>query len=295
MNDINPIVLKVLIIIGGIVFINLSVRAIQYFVISKISQKSVRYSLRGALGFLGYLLIILLVIFVYVDQVNKLAIFFGVAGAGVAFALQEVIVSVAGWIALLFGQFYAVGDRVQLGGIKGDVIDIGMLRTTIMEIGEWVGADQYSGRIVKISNSFVFKEPVFNYSTDFPFVWDEIKIPVKYGSDRALARTVIMNQAKSITDEYTDGAKEKWAQTTKKYAVENANVEPIVFMTFNDNWIEFALRYTVEFSQRRTVKDKLSSAILDGIDDTGGLVSIASTTIHIVDMPNLKIDIDKTN
>jgi small-conductance mechanosensitive channel len=77
-----------------------------------------------------------------------------------------VIISVAGWTAVSFGGFYKVGDRIQLGGIKGDVIDIGVLRTTIMQIGEWVDGDQYNGRIVRIANSIVFKEPVFNYSRE---------------------------------------------------------------------------------------------------------------------------------
>jgi small-conductance mechanosensitive channel len=101
----------------------------------------------------------------------------GVAGAGIAFALQEVIGSVAGWIAISFGGFYRPGDRVQVGGIKGDVIDIGILRTTLMELGEWVNSDLYSGRIVRVANSFVFKQPVFNYSGDFPFLWDELRLP----------------------------------------------------------------------------------------------------------------------
>ncbi|MBP2284691.1 small-conductance mechanosensitive channel [Flavobacterium sp. CG_23.5] len=103
----------------------------------------------------------------------------GVAGAGIAFALQEVIASFVGWLAILFGNFYNTGDRVQLGGIKGDVMDIGVFRTTIMAIGQWVDGNLYTGRIVLIANSFVFKEPVFNYSGDFPFLWDEIKLPIQ--------------------------------------------------------------------------------------------------------------------
>ena len=84
------------------------------------------------------------------------------------------------------GQYYAPGDRVQLGGIMGDVIDISILRTTLMECGDWVKADLYNGRIVRIANSFVFKAPVFNYSGDFHFVWDEITVPIKYGSQQLL-------------------------------------------------------------------------------------------------------------
>lgn len=277
--------------LGGILIVNLIVRVIQYLISSKVKEKNLRYGLRSATSFFGYFLIFILLIGIFSNQLSKLAVVFGVAGAGIAFALQEVIVSVAGWIALSFGQFYAVGDRVQLGGIKGDVIDIGILRTTVMEIGEWVQADQYSGRIVKISNGYVFKEPVFNYSGDFPFVWDEIKIPVKYGSDRVLAKTVILDSAIGIVGDYTKSAKEKWGEMTKKYAVENANVEPTVFMTFNDNWIEFSLRYVVEHSKRRTVKDELSTKILDSIDDTKGVVGIASTTVHIVEIPRLNMSL----
>jgi small-conductance mechanosensitive channel len=126
---------------------------------------------------------------IFSASLGKMAVVFGVAGAGIAFALQEVIASLAGWVAISFGNIYNTGDRVQLGGIKGDVIDIGMLRTTMMEIGQWVNADLYNGRIVKIANSFVFKEPVFNYSGDFPFFWDEITVPIKYGCDYRLSGT----------------------------------------------------------------------------------------------------------
>ena len=125
---------------------------------------------------------------IFQEKLGGLTIAIGVAGAVIAFALQEVIVSVAGWFAITFSHFYKTGDRIQLGGIKGDVIDIGILRTTIMEIGEWVKGDNYNGRVVRVANSFVFKEPVFNYSGDFPFLWDEISVPIKYGSDYSKTR-----------------------------------------------------------------------------------------------------------
>lgn len=118
-----------------------------------------------------------------------------VTGAGIAVALQAVIASLAGWVAIAFGRFYSTGDRIQLGGVKGDVIDIGILRTTLMEVGQWVDGDLYNGRIVRIANSFVFKEPVFNYSADFPFLWDEIKLPIRYGSGWAYTSTVLQRHS----------------------------------------------------------------------------------------------------
>ncbi|GAB4167898.1 MAG: hypothetical protein OHK0024_03090 [Thalassobaculales bacterium] len=238
---------------------------------------------------MGYFAAALLLVAIFSDQLNNLTVALGVAGAGIAFALQEVIASVAGWVTLSFGQLYTVGDRVQLGGIKGDVIDIGVLRTTLMEIGEWVKGDQYNGRIVRIANSFVFKEPVYNYSADFPFVWDEITIPIKYGSDHQLARKIIREAADSTVSEYTAYAYETWQKMLSRYAIEEASVEPSVLLMANDNWMEFTLRYVVDFKKRRSTKDLLFTRILDGIAASHGQVAMASATFHLVEAPTLDI------
>ncbi len=289
----DPFVGKIVAIVIGIIIINLVVRFLQRLASSHVKSKDVRYGLRRSLTFFGYLASVLLIIGVFSNQLSNITVALGVAGAGIAFALQEVIVSVAGWIALSFGQFYTIGDRVQLGGIKGDVIDISILRTTIMEMGEWVKSDQYNGRIVRIANSFVFKEPVYNYSADFPFVWDEITIPVKYGSDHNLARRLISRVANDIVGEYVENARNQWAVMTRKYAVENAVVEPMVFLTANDNWMEFTLRYVVDFGKRRGTKDLLFTQILDAITQTDGKVSMASATFQLVEAPTFDIRLRK--
>ncbi len=289
----NSLIGRVITIVVGIILINLIVRFLQSLASSKIKTKEVRFNTRRGLTFFGYLAMVILVIGVFSDQLNSITVALGVAGAGIAFALQEVITSVAGWIALSFGQFYTIGDRVQLGGIKGDVIDIAVLRTTIMEIGDWVKSDQYNGRIVRIANSFVFKEPVYNYSADFPFIWDEISIPIKYGSDHKLARKIILSAANSIVGENIGDARKDWNRMTRKFAVEDAIVEPMVFMITTDNWMEFTLRYVVHYKKRRGTKDMLFTSILEGILQTGGIVSIASTTLHLVEAPTLDIRLKK--
>lgn len=171
----NPAVGKIASIFIGIAFIWIIVKVVQKNLFSKIKDNDNRYRAKKFGSFIGYFLTILLVTIVFSDKLGGLTVAFGVAGAGIAFALQEVIASFAGWLAIMFGGFYKSGDRVQLGGIKGDVMDIGVLRTTITGTGQWVDGDLYNGRIVLIANSFVFKEPVFNYSGDFPFLWDENK------------------------------------------------------------------------------------------------------------------------
>lgn len=187
----NPTVGKNVTIFIGIAIIWLIIKAIQRSFFTRIKDNSNRYRARKFGTFIGYFLTVILITVVYSDKLGGLTVALGVAGAGIAFALQEVIASFAGWLAIMFGGFYKTGDRVQLGGIKGDVMDIGVLRTTIMETGQWVDGDLYNGRIVLITNSFAFKEPVFNYSGDFPFLWDEIKIPIQYGSNYDLATEII--------------------------------------------------------------------------------------------------------
>jgi small-conductance mechanosensitive channel len=186
-----------------------------------------------------------------------------------------------------------VGDRVKLGGIKGDVIDIGVLRTTLMEIGDWVEGDLYNGRIVRIANSFVFKSPVFNYSADFPFLWDEIRIPVQYGSDYRQARQILLNVAEDILGEVTRKAHEHWRRVARKYLIEDARVDPMVTIVANDNWVEFTLRYVVDYKKRRSTQDELFITILEASDHTGGRIAIASTTLKLVDMPSLQVHLSE--
>ncbi|MDP2382812.1 MAG: mechanosensitive ion channel [Nitrospirota bacterium] len=249
------------------------------------------YRANKMVTFLGYFTGIIVLSMIFSANLGKMAVAFGVAGAGIAFALQEVIASLAGWVAISFGNFYNTGDRVQLGGIKGDVIDIGMLRTTMMEIGQWVNADLYNGRIVKIANSFVFKEPVFNYSGDFPFLWDEVTVPVKYGCDYRLSRDIFQRVLVEVTGEYSTQAKASWTELIHQYRVDPTEIDPRVFLVANDNWMEFTLRYIVDYKKRRITKDQLFTRILEEVDQTNGRVALASATFHLVETPEIKVQL----
>ncbi len=287
----NPTAEKILILVVGVLVIGVLIRLLKRVVVSRIAEADARYRARKLVSFVGYAAVVLFILALFHEQLGAVAVGLGVAGAGIAFALQEVIASVAGWLAVSFGGFYKTGDRIQLGGIKGDVIDIGILRTTVMEIGDWITGDQYSGRVVRIANSFVFKEPVFNYSGDFPFLWDEIKIPVKYGSDHKMAREILERVAADVSGEFVPHARKAWRGVVRKYLVEDARVEPMVLMTANDNWLEFTVRYVVDFKRRRTTKTTLFEKILDEFAATKGRVAVASTTLQIVDVPPLDVTV----
>jgi small-conductance mechanosensitive channel len=286
----SPNVEKVIVSVAGVLIIATIVHFLNRSVRSRISHPDTRYRAQKLTTFAGYLLILLFVTTVFRDQLGHLAVALGITAAAVTFALQEAIASIAGWVAIPFGHFYQVGNRVQLGGIMGDVIDIGILQTTVMECGDWVNADLYNGRIVRIANSYVLKEPVFNYSADFPFLWDEITVPVKYGSDHRLAREILQQIAEDVVGEFTARAKLAWHDAVKKYRIEDEQVEPMVTLVANDNWMEFTVRYIVDYKRRRTTKDELFTRILNAIDETHGRVAIASTTIQIVETPGLQVN-----
>jgi len=285
----DPTVGKLVAALVGMLIISVAVRFFKRYLTGFIKDTDNRYRARKFVTFIGYVSGIILISVIFSDKLGGLTVAFGVAGAGIAFALQEVIASVAGWLAVSAGNFYKTGDRVQLGGIMGDVIDIGILRTTIMECGQWVKADLYNGRIVRVANSFVFKEPVFNYSGDFKFLWDEIVMPIKFGSDYKLSKDIFSKVADEIAGDYARQAKNAWQEMVDKYMIEDARVEPMVTIQVTDNWMEFTVRYIVDYRKRRSTKDLLFTRIIEEIDKTEDRVGIASTTLQLVDLPELRI------
>lgn len=286
----DPTAGKIIAACFSLIILYVLVRFAQRSVSRYIKESVLRYRIRKALAFLGYFLGIVVLGTVFSERLSGLTVAFGVAGAGIAFALQEVIASAAGWFAITFGQFYSPGDRVQLGGIKGDVIDVGILRTTLMECGQWVNGDNYNGRIVRIANSFIFKEPVFNYSADFPFLWDEIVIPVRYGSDWEFARKVFSDVVNEICRDYASQSREAWKKTVMKYRLEDAQIEPMITLAANDNWIEFTARYIVDYRRRRFTKDRLFTRLLEEVDKSGNRIRLASATFEVTNIPRLELE-----
>lgn len=259
-----------------------------------IEDAEAKFRTRKWIKNLSYIISLLVLAAIFSDQLGGLAVFLGAVGVGIAFALQEVIASFAGWLAVSVGKFYRSGDRVQLGGIKGDVIDISVIRTTLMEIGEWVDADTHTGRIVRIANSFVFKEPVFNYTSNFPFLWDEIKLPVKHGSDQILARNLLHRIGADLTAPAMAEARLSWIDLKRKYFIDEVMLEPQVFMKITDNWLEFTLRYIVHYRERRSTKDLIYTRVLADIESYPDRIAIASATVALVEIPPVKLQPNPT-
>lgn len=276
----NAAVERLAYIVVGIVAVFVVTALLKRVVNAKIINTDHRYRVRKAVNFIGYLLIVAILLLIYGDKFGNLGVALGLAGAGITFALQEVIVSFAGWLNIILSGTPSVGQRVKIGDAKGDIIDIGVMRTTIMEMGDWVRGDQYNGRIISLANSYVFKEHIHNYSAEYPFLWDEVEVPIRTESDHRLARKVFTDVVNEVCKDYAVKSESDWKKLAYKFRVDQARVLPTVSLRFDENWITFTLRYIVDYKSRRSTKDRLYTALLDEIAKHDN-VTIATTTTEV--------------
>jgi small-conductance mechanosensitive channel len=230
------------------------------------------------------------ILFFWLGAGSDLTVAMGILGAGIAFASQEVIGSFAGYVNIVTGSLFRIGDRVQIGHVTGDVLDVSILRTTVMEIGEWVQADQYTGRLVTVANRVVFSDPVFNYTQHWPYLWDEITIPITYNSDWRRAGELMVEHGREYTAHLQAQAEAQLRSLRDAYPVHKATVEPTLYLVMTDNWIELTLRYVVEAQARRQVKTQLHHELLQHFESEAE-ITVASATFEIVGFPPLKSDL----
>ncbi len=238
------------------------------------------YTVRKVVSYTAFALFVFLGAVIWQRQVQGLSTVLGLIGAGIAFSLQEVIASIAGWAMITWNRTYRVGDRVEIGGIQGDVIDLGLIRTTLMETGAWVSADQQTGRVVTISNATALRQPVFNYTAHFPYLWDGLTVPVTFRSDWELAMQVISDEVERFHARIQGQAAETLALMRKSFYLPRSEAKPGVYVRFTDDWIEISVRYLVPSRERRMASSELSQAILRRVLAEPG-ITLASETMQV--------------
>jgi len=244
-----------------------------------------RYRIRKMVVTAAYIIILIFVTVLFADRLKHVGFAVGLFGAGVVVALQDVIASFGGFIAIEFTNLYRVGDRIQVNETKGDVVDISVMRTTLMETGNWVSGDLYNGRIVRIPNSAVLKGSVFNYSQGFRFVWDEIKLRLTSGSNHEYAREMLLRVAKETVRDYLVEAQTSWKLVVENYKLENPILEPIVTLQASGESLEFSVSYIVDYTKVTIVKDQLFTKIVDEVANSNGRLAWASSSSTVVLQP----------
>jgi small-conductance mechanosensitive channel len=231
---------------------------------------------------------------IWFDDPGRLATGIGLVSAGLAFALQKVVTSLAGYFVIIRSRVFTIGERISMGGVRGDVISLGFLKTTLMEMGDpmpgnttvWVRGRQYTGRIVTVTNDKIFEEPVYNSTRDFPYIWEEIQIPITYASDRKRAEAILLAAAQRASADLQKEAEPYRRRMNDEYNLDLESLEPRVYYRITDNWLELSLRFLADDRATREIKDRVSRDILQRFDEAG--IGIASMTVDIVAFPPVR-------
>ncbi len=262
------------------------------------SNEQAQFWVRQGINLATAILILIGLLSIWFDDPTRLATAAGLVTAGLAFALQRVVTAIAGYFVILRGKNFSVGDRITMGGVRGDVVALGFIQTTIMEMGQppsvqgadpavWVRSRQYTGRVVTVSNAKIFDEPIYNYTRDFPYLWEEMVLPITYTADRHRAEQIMLGAVQRNTESVEALGREALDQMQRRYAVHAVtDLRPRVYYRITDNWLELSVRFITTEHGVRDVKDAISREMLAALDDAG--IGIASATYEIVGFPPIR-------
>lgn len=199
---------------------------------------------------------------IWFEGIQSLATFLGLVSAGLAIALKDVLTDIAGWAFILWRRPLEVGDRVQIGPHAGDIIDIRLFQFSILEIGNWVDADQSTGRVIHIPNGKVFTEPQINYTKGFQFIWDEMPVLITFESDWERAKEILTEIVERHTEIMSEHAQEGIREASKKFMIYYTTLSPKVYTSVKDSGVMLTLRYLVMPRRRRGRQEVLWEEVL---------------------------------
>jgi len=217
-------------------------------------QKTTTYTV----SFVGLVLFIR----IWFGTITDVATFSGLFAAGVAIALRDIIVNIAGWIFMIWRRPFAVGDRIEIGQNAGDVIDVRLFHFTLNEIGNWVNADQSTGRVIHIPNGRVLSEVIANYTEGFEYIWNEIPVLVTMESDWERAKQLLLEIVQRDSAEIVKAAEESVRHSSKKFMIFYTNLTPTVYTRVGEDGVVLTLRYLCEPRKRRVTEQTIWEDIL---------------------------------
>jgi small-conductance mechanosensitive channel len=259
----SPVFLQVIFSLVAILITYLITFTIAHIINKTVKDLKRKYTLRKFTVYIGTFICILVIILIWIKRAASVTTIISVIGAGLMLALHQPLTSIAGWLLILVRRPYETGDRIAIGNNSGDVIDIRLFHTSILEIGNWVDADQSTGRIIHSPNGKVFTEPIFNYTRGFEYIWNEIKIVVTFESNWKKARDIILDIGSKDYMDRGEKVRAKIKAMTKKYMIHYGKLTPIVWTNIVDFGVELTLRYLTEARRRRSTQDAICQDILD--------------------------------
>jgi len=260
---ISPAIFGKLSLTAAAIIVALLVRwGIDGLISRRVEDVSRRYVILKSFHYVIGFMACAIVLRAWLGGVSGLVAYFGLLSAGVAVALGDLLTNFAGWIFLSTCKPFAVGDRIQIGEHSGDVIDIRLLQFTIIEIGNWVDADQSTGRIIHLPNGWVFKQPQANYTQGFNFIWNEVPVTVTFESNWQDAKQILTEIAERHSAIQTERAAQEVRKAARKYMILFSQLTPIVWTSVIDIGVTLTIRYLCDPRKRRSTAECIWEEIL---------------------------------
>ena len=219
------------------------------------------------------------------DDLTMVAATLGVVSAALVISLQDVCTSMFGWFVIMLGGKFGVGDRLEVDGARGDVIDIQLLRTTLLEINGWLGVDQPTGRVIVLPNNFIFKTKVFNFTHGHPYIWGKIDVTVTFSTPVATATSLLMRVLTEETREEFAAAQLAANVMKKRYGVDDATYQPKLYTTLGDHGITFSLFYVTHYRSSSTLRNRINRRLISELE-THPQVQLAFHTLNLLHSQN---------
>jgi small-conductance mechanosensitive channel len=248
------------VIVGVVIYI--LVKMLQGTLLRSETEIETRHRIRQVASWMGVLAFLVAMMFIWASQIGDLGVFLGIIGAGLALSMGETLLCIAGWLILIIRRPYDIGDRVEIDGRIGDVIGFSMFHTSMLEIGNWVKADQGTGRMLIIPNSMILRNAVYNYTKGFPFVWNEFSTIVTFESNWEAAKAIMMQEAEEEAEKIETEVRRHIQKMQSRYAIRYTHLRPIVYTSIAEVGVCLTLRYLSPVRQRRSTTHRISEDIL---------------------------------
>lgn len=269
---------NVLLSLAAVVFVYGLRRLALRVVDRKVEDPKLVYQWSKSSSYVALILSLVMVGTIWLEGLRSLGTFLGLLSAGIAIALKDVVASVAGWIFILWRRPFQLGDRVQIGSRAGDVVDLRPFQFTLLEIGNWVDADQSTGRIIHVPNLLIFSEPLFNYTAQFPFIWNEVPVLLTFESDWKKAKGLLQEILDQRVGETVRDAERAMRSASKKFLIHFRKLTPKVYTSVEDSGVLLTLRFLCRARERRGAAEEIWEAVLDAFAEAPDLDFAYPTT-----------------
>ncbi len=238
-------------------------RLIIRLLIDKFDDIKIRYQWKKIIKYIVVTFTIILLIRTWFGAFDSIGTYFGLLSAGLAIAFQDLLVNLAGWVFILIRKPFSVGDRIEVNGVIGDVIDVRIFQFSVIEIGNWVDADQSTGRIIHIPNGTVFKTHQANYTAGFEYIWHEIPVLVTFESDWKKAKKILFEVINKHAVNLDKEAERQIKEAAKKFLIFYKTLTPTVYTTVKDSGILLTIRFLSHVRKRRATEELIWEDILE--------------------------------